>query len=165
MKEIKREVYTITSTNITSEVDDIVIENIESAKLYDGSGDFYATYITKDNKKKKGALDLHEDDEKVVIDLLSKVKGGVVTTRKRNLFEATKIWLYFLGACAIVLGVLYWLSVDGGSVRVPAIVIPILEFIMDFGIFKTGAIVLAVTALGCGFSIINRKTITEFRKN
>ncbi len=162
--EIKRKIYTITDTNLICDAGNIVIENIVKAKLYDGSGDLFFTYLNDKNKTSKGTVELESEDEKVVIDLLKEIKNGEITTRKRNIFEATKAWLTFFLACLVILVVLYSLTIEGGSVRVPAIMIPILNFIMDFGIFKSGAIITILTVLGCTFSIVNRKTITEFKK-
>ncbi len=161
MKDIKREDYILTKDSIKFSNETIMLENIKEAKVYDGSGDCNIKYTTN-GKIKKTKFEFEDNDDEVFVNLLKEIKDATTTTRKRNIFEATKSWLYFLLGCAAILGVLYYLSVEGGSIRVPAIIIPVLEFIMDFGIIKTALIILGITSAGCAFSIIKRKTITEY---
>ena len=72
--------------------------------------------------------------------------------------------MYYLFICLILLGILYWLQIDGGRIRVPAVIIPLLYFVMDFGLIKTGVIAVGIFGIGSSYSIINRKTITEYTK-
>lgn len=160
MKNIVREDYTLSDNSITVNDQEIMLEDIQTAKVYDGSGDCMITY--KNGKKVK--FDFEGDDDRVFVDMLNSITGGKITSRKRNVFEAIKTWVYYLFICFILLGVLYWLQVDGGRVRVPAVMIPILYFIMDFGLIKTGVIAVGIFGIGSSYSIINRKTITEYTK-
>ncbi len=160
MVEVRRKNYIMNDEGINTEKGLIDFKSIISLKLFSGSDSVIK--FERNNKKVSEEIEFEKEDEEALVEVLKKF--GTIDVRKKTIFEAVKMWLSFLIGCLLIIGVLYWLSIDGGSVRVPVIIIPVLEFMMNFGLLNSTFVVSGITVVGSVFSIMTRKDVTVFSK-
>lgn len=132
----------------------IPYDRILSVKRDVSSGTYKFTYYNEKGKKRESEIEISNSNSENLDSILrEKISGSDVIIRNRTIIEAASSWLHLFVVVALISLATIYLACSGESLRVPVILIPIIELGFKLGLDNIILINIG-TAIVCTAGII-----------